>query len=560
MIRMIKVLIAVLLIYSCAENRKSKTTPAEEKIAALDLKKGLIISCGPPEQQLGLVEFDAGCRADADSAFLLGMQLLHSFEYDQAERAFAEVIRKDPRCAMAYWGVAMSLYHPLWSPPTEAELKKGSEALIIARSIEGRSEKASNYINALSAFYQNYESADHASRMKEYSSAMKKLHETYADDKEAAIFYALSLSATADPSDKTFAKQKEAGKILEQLYTANPSHPGIVHYIIHSYDYPGLAPLALAAAKKYASIAPSSAHALHMPSHIFTRLGMWDESIRANLASIEAARCYSEQIGLNGSWDEELHGLDYLVYAYLQKGMNDSAEVQIKYLRTINTVTPENFKGAYTFAAAPARLVLENKNWKQAAELNFYPAAFEWEKYPWQRSIVHLARVLGNAHNKKFEKAKEGLDSIKVCHAQLVALKDLYKAQQVEIMALSGEAWLLFTSGKNKEGIEKMINAANIEDKTEKHPVTPGEVLPARELLGDMYLADGNWKEALSAYEQTLSKSPNRFNSLYGAGYAAEKSGNHQLAMKYFSQLESISNPRSPRPELLQQRKLIASR
>ena len=483
--------------------------------------------------------------------FNQAIELLHSFEYDESEKVFAKIIYENPKCSMAYWGIAMCNFHALWTPPTETELKKGSQAVKIAQMVTGKSKRESAYINAMAVFYKDWNKTDYRTRCINYEKAMEKIHQEYPDDKEAAIFYALALDVTALPSDKSFANQKKAGSILSSLYTKEPNHPGIIHYIIHTYDYPGLANSALAAARRYAMVAPSSAHALHMPSHIFTRLGLWDESIKSNLASIASAKCYAEQAGFKGHWDEELHGLDYLVYAYLQKGENDLAQEQLKYLETINEVYPTNFKVAYAFAAIPSRIYLENKDWKGAANVELIPSNFPWVRFPWQEAIVHFARIMGAAHLGNGILAESELTKLKQLHDTLEKQKDFYKSNQVAIQIKSAEAWMNFMSGKKQAALNEMKVAAEMEDSTEKHPVTPGEVLPAREMLGDMLFEDKQYENALQSYEAVLQKSPNRFNSLYGAGRAEEKLGNRQKASFYYNQLLAIcDSTNSNRPEL----------
>jgi hypothetical protein len=367
----ILLLLAGPLFLSC----KSNTKPATDLTASLELRKGPVISCGPADKQFGQLNFAVSCSSVQED-FNFGVKLLHSFEYDEAEKAFAAVLDKEPRCAMAYWGVAMSNFHSLWAPPSQDELLKGSRALEIARGLSPN-EKEKDYIDALGSFYHDYANKDHKERCLAYELAMEKLVKKYPEDKEATIFYALSLVTAADPADKTFTRQKKAGEILKSLYPGQPDHPGIVHYLIHSYDSPELAGFGLDAARKYASIAPSSAHALHMPSHIFTRLGFWDECISSNLVSVSSAKCYAEAIGLKGHWDEELHGLDYLVYAHLQNGNNDSAKKYHDYLNTITRVDPVNFKVAYAYAAIPARILLENRSWEKAAAMEAGPVGFE---------------------------------------------------------------------------------------------------------------------------------------------------------------------------------------
>jgi tetratricopeptide (TPR) repeat protein len=541
----------ILTAYALLSCNNSNPAPSKESINEIALKRGPVISCGSIDQQYGTVDFDMACDEKSKADFNLAIELLHSFEYDDAEKVFAKIIDNNPACAMAYWGVAMCNFHALWTPPTEAELIKGSKAVAIAQTISGKSKRASAYINAIAVFYKDWNTIDHLTRCTSYEKAMETIHTTWPEDKEAAIFYALALDASAKPTDKTFTNQKKAGAILNAIYPAEPNHPGVIHYIIHTYDYPGLAELALSAARKYAQVAPSSAHALHMPSHIFTRLGFWDECIKSNFESVAAAKCYAEQAGIKGHWDEELHGLDYLVYAYLQKGENDAAKKQLAYLQTFKEVYPVTPKVAYAFAAVPSRIYLENKNWNAAATVPLYPDGFAWAKFPWQESIIHFTRLLGAAHLGNNDLAKVELTKLKQLHSILEKQKDVYKSKQVATQIKTGEAWIHFTARQKQQALLEMQLAAAMEDSTEKHPVTPGEVLPARELLGDMFFELGQYKDALQCYEAVLQKSPNRFNSLYGAGRSAEKSVNTQKAILYYRQLATISSPvNSDRAEL----------
>jgi len=542
-------LLCILSLPAIISCHNKNSGPSKELIDQIDLKRGKIISCGPPDKQFGSVDFEMSCDEKTKSDFNLAIELLHSFEYDESEKVFAKIIDETPDCAMAYWGVAMCNFHALWTAPTEAELIKGNKAIEIANSITKRSERETAYINAIAAFYKDWNKTDHRTRCINYEKAMEKLHNNYPNDKEAAIFYALALDASANPTDKTFANQKKAGAILNALYPAEPDHPGIIHYIIHTYDYPGLAQLALPAARKYASVAPSSAHALHMPSHIFTRLGLWDECIKSNLVSATSAKCYAQQAGIKGHWDEELHAMDYLVYAYLQKADNKLAKEQLKYADSINDVYPVNFKVAYAFAAIPSRFCLENKNWNEAATVQLHPG-FSWAKFPWQEGIIHFTRLLGAANLKNINAANTELTKLKQLHDTLQQQKDIYKTKQLEIQIKAGEAWIQFAATKKSEALPLMKLAADMEDSTEKHPVTPGAVLPARELLGDMLLQLQQYKDALLAYEAVLKNSPNRFNSLYGAGMAAERSGNIQKAVSYYRQLSTVVGATvSDRPE-----------
>jgi hypothetical protein len=545
----------LLTLSSCHE--KNKTT-AKDAINAVHLKKGEVVLCGPPDKQFGAAIFETSCPGKEQKDFNLAIALLHSFEYDEAEKIFAKIIDSAPECAMAWWGVAMCNFHPLWYPSTQPELEKGAKAIAIAQSLTQKSKRESAYIEAIALFYKDWNKTDHLTRCINFEKAMEKIYIEYPNDKEAAIFYALALDGAADPTDKSFTKQKKAGAILTALYPNQPYHPGIIHYIIHSYDYPELAALALPAARKYASIAPSSAHALHMPSHIFTRLGLWDECIHSNIVSTAAAKCYAENTGMKGHWDEELHGMDYLVYAYLQKAENTLAKEQCDYLTTIHEVYPLDFKDAYAFAAIPARYLLENKMWKEAASLKIYPVNFPWEKFPWQKAIIHFARILGSVHIGNIDSARAELKNMTTIYDTLTKQKDAYKANQVQIQIKIAEAWIHFKEGKNNEALKLMGIAAGMEDNTQKHPVTPGEVIPARELLGDMLLEMNQPGKALEAYEADLKKHPNRFNGLYGAGLAAEGSNNPEKANAFYLQLTAIANsPDANRPELKRARSFL---
>ena len=540
---------------------QKKAGVSEKLIDEIDLKRGEVISCSPGEKQFGEVEFEISCKGKAKEDFNTAIKLLHSFEYDEAEKVFAKVIDTEPECAMAYWGVAMSNFHPLWSPSTPAELKKGTKAVEIAKSISKKTKRESDYIDAIAAYYKEWDKVDHHTRCVNFEGEMKKLYTAYPNDSEAAIFYALATNAAADPADKTYAKQKEAGTILNALYARKPNHPGIVHYIIHTYDSPELAELALPAARKYASVAPSSAHALHMPSHIFTRLGLWDECIRSNLTSVSSAKCYAEASGIKGHWDEELHGLDYLVYAYLQKGDNEHAKEQFEYLNTINEVYPVNFKVAYAFAAIPSRYFLENKLWKEAANLQVHKTNIDWQNFQWEKAIIHFTRLFGSVNTGNLPAARTELNELKHIHEKLQDKKETYKANKVQIQLKASEAWILFKEGRNDEAVMLMNVTADLEDKTGKHPVTPGDVIPARELLGDLLLQMNKPGEALKAYEGSLHTTPNRFNSLYGAGLSAEKSGNNSKANLYYGRLLANTNAgNSSRTELTSIKKYLTTK
>jgi len=543
--------IYLLTLFSCKRTNK---IPSKDTIREIGLKRGAVVLCGIPGKQLGTVNFETSCSGKVKEDFNLAMALLHSFEYDEAEKVFTKIIDESPGCAMAWWGVAMCNYHQVWpSPPSAAELEKGFRAISVAHSLTKKTTIETDYINAIALFYKGFATIDPGTRSRKFVNAMEQLYRKYPNNIEAAIFYALALNGTADLADKSLSNQKKAGAILNALYLREPNHPGIVHYIIHSFDSPELAALALPAARIYASLAPSSAHALHMPSHIFTRLGLWDESIHSNLASTESAKCYAETAGIKGHWDEELHGMDYLVYAYLQKGANDLAKQQYDYLTTFRNVYPQNFKVAYAFAAIPARYFLENKMWKEAANIEMLPQDFPWQKFPWQKAITHFARLLGSVHIGNINPARIELKNLQIIYDTLLAVKDTYKANQVLVQIKTGEAWILFGERKMEEALGLMNIAADMEDRTEKSPVTPGEVIPAKELLGDMILESGRPTEALAAYEADLRKHPNRLNGLFGAGLASEKINNINKASQYYRQLTAIANsPSANRADLAQ--------
>ncbi len=513
--------ICILFVFSCQEKRDQNQLQRELK--SINLLRGDIALCGAEQAKFGTVEFGQSCAEKVQSNFNLATALLHSFEYAEAEKVFAKVIDEDPECLMAYWGVAMSNFHPLWAPPTEDELEKGSKSISVARSLEGSDRRESDYLEAAATLYDDWSTVSHAVRLQKFEKAAEQIYEKYPADKEAAIFYALALRAASDPADKTFVKQRKAGEILNSIFSDQPDHPGIAHYLIHIYDYPELAEMGLPAARKYASIASSSAHALHMPSHIFTRLGLWEESAQSNINSMTAAKCYAENAGMQGHWDEEIHGLDYLVYAYLQEGKYDKAKEQLDYLQSMKIVFPFNNKVAYTMAAAPTRYALERKDWQAALALELKPNDFPWENYPWERSLVSFGKLLGAVHLNRLEDAMAALENLKANHAALVEKNKTYEANQVQIQIKASEAWTALSRGHHDDAIRLMTEAAVMEDATEKHPVTPGEVLPARELLGDLYMELKDYPKALEAYQADLNRHAGRLNAINGVKHATSK-------------------------------------
>lgn len=503
--------------------------------------------------KIGKVNFVTSCSPKAQQQFNRSVAWLHSFEYEESERSFVETAAIDPQCAMAHWGIAMSQYHQLWVPPSRAELEKGAGAVERAKAIGAKTSRERAYINAIAQFYGDWEKSDHQTRAARYERAMEQVYRRYPSDREAAVFYALALNASAlaaTPMDKTFANQKKAAAILNRVLRVEPQHPGVTHYLIHSYDYPPLAQLALGAARRYSRIAPASAHALHMPSHIFTRLGLWSEDIAMNIRSENAAKDYGRRNHLTGAWDEQLHAMDYLAYAYLQLARDAEARAVLDELKAIRKTDPETFKCAYSFAAIPARWALERRDWKEAADLKIEPASFPWQRFPAAEAIVHFARAIGAARGGDLDRAKLEIEKLRDLQKQLVAGKESYDwATQVEVQRRAASACLARAEGKDDAALQLMRSAADLEDSTEKHPVTPGAVLPARELLGDLLLELNRPAEALKEYESSLERSPNRFNGIYGAGRAAQLAGAQLKARGYYRRLVELC-PAGSRPEL----------
>tara|TARA_R110002111_G_scaffold2773_2_gene18575 strand:- start:583 stop:1779 length:1197 start_codon:yes stop_codon:yes gene_type:complete len=393
---------------------------------------------------------------------------------------------------------------------------------------------------------------------------MENIYLSNKDDAEATVFYALAQTSSADPNDKTYKNQKKAGALLENLFKEKPNHPGIAHYIIHSYDYPELAQMGLNTARRYAEIAPASAHAQHMPSHIFTRLGLWNESINTNINSASSAICYAESVNLEARWTQEIHAVDYLVYAYLQMGDNKNALEQLNEMQAVKTVFPkDNFASAYALTAIPVRVALENKNWKEVANLELPKIDFTWGKFSWEKALLHFGKSLGYSHIGNIASAEQELQILRDLHQSLLDSKDnftkTYKANQVQIQIYAAQGWINLAKGNKEDALASMKLAAKMESETSKHPVTPSEVLPADELLGDMLLSLNKPKEALDAYEVNLKGHPNRFNGIYGAAIAAKQSGNNEKTKLYFEQLiELTKNSKSDRPEINEAKQFIA--
>ncbi len=516
-------------------------------------------------KKLGRVNFPVSCTAQAQKQFNRAVAWLHSFEYEEAEKVFAEVTVSDPRCSMGYWGIAMSNYHPIWAPPNAAELQKGAVAMEKAKSVGAQTERERDYIAAIDVFYKDSDKLDHRARVIAYSDAMERLYQRHPSDHEAGIFYSLTLIAKGMMAgDKSYANEKKAAQILNSVLAREPQHPGVAHYLIHGYDYPALAELALPAARSYAKIAPASAHAQHMPSHIFTRLGLWQEAIRSNLDAKASAEAYAVRNRMPGAWDEQLHAMDYLAYAYLQGGQDKQALGVLDELYKIRKVEPANFKVAYSFTAVPARYALERRQWNEAAKLPLHPGileTFPWERFRWADAHIHFARAIGEARTGDATTARQEVEKLAAIRQALTEVKGDYDwAKQVEIERQVASAWLAHTEGKQEEALRLMRAAAELDDATEKHPVTPGALLPAREQLGELLLELKQPTAALQEFETSLRSAPNRFNGLYGAARAAKLAADRKRARTYYEKLVALCRfADNVRPEIEEAKQFLAS-
>jgi tetratricopeptide (TPR) repeat protein len=511
--------------------------------------------------KLGQVDFPVTCTAAAQKQFDQALGALHSFWYEEALRLFTGVAETDPSCAMAYWGIAMSIYYPLWVPPSQPTLQKGLNTIEKAKSVGAKTDREGAYIAAIEVFYKDSDKLEHRARTLAYEKAMEQIYRQYPSDREAAIFYALALNATASPTDKTYAQQLKAGEILERVFAEQPDHPGVAHYIIHSYDNPSTANRGLPAAQRYIKIAPSVPHAQHMPSHIFTRLGLWQESIHSNLGAVAASKEYAAKIHPEAAYYEQLHALDYLAYAYLQGAQDQEAKRVLDELRAIKKVQPEAFQAAYAYAAIPARYALERRRWSEAAALTVQPTAFPWSRFQWAEAVTHFARAMGAARSGNVDSSRKDIEKLESLQDALVKAKDSYWAKQVDIQRRVASAWYLRAENKSDEALQLMQSAADLEDSTDKHPVTPAPIQPARELLGEMLLELGDPVQALKEFEISHRVEPNRFRGLYGAAKAAQESGDREKARLYYAKLISLcEHADADRPELKEANTFLSSK
>ena len=506
------------------------------------------------------VNFPISCSPTAQKAFNHAAWTLHSFWYPEALQGFTDIAKAEPDCAMAYWGVAMSHWYPLWFPPSEAALKAGSEAVAKANAAGPKTEREKAYVAAIGAFYQDYDKLDHKTRAIAYEKAMEQLHARFPDDQEAGVFYSLALNATQPPTDKTFANKKKAAEILDKVWQAQPNHPGVVHYLIHSDDTQQLAELGLPAAMCYAKIAPAVPHALHMPSHIFTRLGLWQQSIDSNKAAHDAAIAYVKKTLGDGGYDgETVHTMDYMEYAYLQTAQDGKAKQVRDELLAYTKSAGANLPTAYAVAAIPARYAVERNDWKMAAALETPAIGFPLDKFPWAEAMISFARALGAAHTGDLAAAETEIGKLQALRDKLNEAKDTYWANQVEVQRLQASAVLAHARKDDKKAIELARQAADLDAGMDKHPATPAPVLPARELLADLLL-EAKDPAALQAYEDSLKSEPNRFRSILGKARAAKAAGDLETSREAYKRLVALSAlADSDRPELAEAKTFVSN-
>jgi tetratricopeptide (TPR) repeat protein len=487
------------------------------------------------EQEVGSVHFANSCSKTVQSDFQRAVALLHSFQYEQTRAAFADISKQDPQCAMAQWGVAMSHYHGLWH---NGDLAAGCEALHKSQEIASHNSATTGreraYINALSEICKQ-DGKDEYAHAQAFEQELGALQASYPDDTEAAVMHALMLDVTAPKTDKTFRNQRKCGEILEPIFSQQPNHPGVAHYIIHCYDNPALAEKGLRAARKYATIAPASAHANHMPSHLFTRVGSWEESIHSNVLSAELAK-EAETTSTNGeARDQRLHAMDYLEYAYLQSGRVSDARSVLDEMNSLPPLTSSlTLTGDYALAAIPVRYALELGKWEDASRLR--PIA---GSVPWAQAITWVAVGLGAARSNDVNRAAEAEHNLAGLR-DAAQQKSLYWSNQIEVQRREVAAWIAQASGKAENALAGMRSAAELEESMDKDAVTPGAVVPARELLAQLLQAQKRPQEALLDYETVLKTAPNRFNALWGAASSAESAGKANAASKYFRKLAEI--------------------
>lgn len=498
-------------------------------------------SAGPldhGDHPLGMVDFPISCSTEAQQQFNHAVALLHHMTYPGAKAAFGQVAELDPECAMAHWGIAMSLFQPLWpTRPGPDQLQQGWEAVRRAEALAPPTERERLYIAAAEAFFREPESTDYWARIRRWEEATGALYQRFPDDHDAAALYALAHLATAPAGGSSLDHHDRAGAILSSIRAENPIHPASIHYLIHANDVRGREHESLDVVRAYAEIAPHNPHALHMPTHLFTRLGNWDEVVLWNLKAADAALDHSAGDDGQHVWDEFPHAVEYLAYAYLQQGADDAAERQLERLRSTERLHP-TFKTAFHVSSIPARYALERGAWREAAELVPRPYdGLEWDRFPWPEAVTWFARGIGAARLGRFEDAARALDRLgELEQAADQAGEELF-TRQIRVLRLAISAWLAHAQGKDELALEQMQAAAELEISTPKHPVTPAPTLPADELLGDLLMERGTPEEALAAYQRSLELHPNRFNSMLGAARAARALEDEATARKFYADL-----------------------
>jgi len=501
---------------------------------------------GKPPEQLGRVSFDNSCSAAVQPQLERAVALLHSFWFREADKAFRQVLEGDPGCAIATWGIATVLIGNTFATgPTPAQAQQAREAIERGRAIGAKTERERLFIEAVHAYYALYPERPHRARMQALSEAFESLAARFPADDETQIFSALYLASTQDPSEQTFAATLKAAAILEDQYRKHPDHPGVAHYLIHSYDYPPIADKGLAAARRYAAIAPSAPHALHMPSHIFTRVGAWADSAESNLHSANVAQAEKE-------FNNQLHAMDYMVYAYLQMGRDADARRLVDEAPGVRG-DDQILSTPYALSAIPARYAVERGAWSEAARLQPQTTRFALTT-----AITHFARALGAARSGDAAAADADVEQLARIADALKAARDNYWATEVEVQRLGAAAWVAYAKGNRPVALELMQAAAALEDKSEKAAVSPGRLVPAHELLGDMLMESGRPADALSEYERAQVRDPNRFRSLYGAGLAASAAGQRDKARLYWSRLSEMAGTGELRPETRKAREWLA--
>jgi len=524
---------------------------------------------------VGKVTFPITCAPDVQPDFARGVALLHSFFYEEARRIFTSVAERDPKCAMAQWGIAMTWWHPIWTPPTPDEMRAGKAAIEKAMSMKADTEREHGFITALNTYYNTPDSSSAApvgqschgpvgprDRVIAYEKAMRQLRDKHPDDFEVQTFYAFAVLATgyATPNDTSLSKQLEAAGMLEKLWKQDANHPGVVHYLIHSYDYPQFAKRGLAAAQNYDDIAPWVPHALHMPSHIFTRLGMWDESIEVNRASAEASRAYAAMRHRDATEAEELHALDYMAYSYLQEAQDAEAKKIVDIAAKVKKTNPElEFSAAYALAAIPTRYAFERNDWAAAANLSI-PNLPHWSSFPFMEALIEYGHALGRAHTGDVEGARKAIARMQQLRDTTKDPKFDYFKSHLDLQMQAASAWVAAAEGKRNDAIDMLRRAADSEDTLGKHPVSPGAFVPIREQLGTLLLETGQPKEAQREFEAALKIYPGRFRGLYGAAQAAELAGDNENASRYYTKLAAqTSKAGGSRQELNHVREFLSA-